>query len=203
MSKKMKLLMENFNKFLEEEEGEMDMGEDDSTIDSILDDILGSSMMEGLLKEMFPTPEDVADGDEIMGKNIPTKEEVKSDIKTALKAPEVKAVLSKMSEETLRDQDIQAGLKSAIAGYGNELKLAAASIPGISILGAILGAFKEPVNAMYLDPSVLEPIIAGNIKFGAAVGAVIGAAFLSTVVVDFIERATAIKKSREDARKST
>jgi hypothetical protein len=176
---KMKLLMENFKKFIEEE-GEMDS--EDAVIDSILDDVLGSIMMEGL-------------------DDAPNKEEIKSDIKKALKAPEVVPVLQKMSEEALRDQDIQAGLRAAIDSYGDELKLAAASIPGISILGAVLGNFNEPANAMHLDPSVLNAILTGNMKFGAAVGAVIGAAFLSSVVVDFFKRANSVKKSSEDGRK--
>ncbi len=180
MSKNMKLLMENFNKFLQEED-EMEMESEDVVIDSILDDVLGSIMMEGL-------------------DDAPNKEEIKSDIKKALKAPEVVPVLDKMSEEALKDQDIQAGLRAAIDSYGNELKIAAASIPGLSILGAVLGNFNEPADAFFMDPAIVQAITSSNMKFGAVGGAVIGAAFLSIVVVDFFKRANSVKKSREDKR---
>jgi len=199
MSKNMKLLMENFNKFLQEED-EMDGMEMESDIDNILDDILGDMLEEGMLKEMFPTPEDVKDGDDIMSGKTPSKEEVKSDIKKALKAPEVKTVLDKMSEEALKEQDIQAGIRAAIDSYGNELKIAAASIPGLSILGAVLGNFNEPADAFFMDPAIVQAITSSNMKFGAVGGAVIGAAFLSIVVVDFFKRANSVKKSREDKR---
>ena len=180
MSKNMKLLMENFNKFLQEED-EIEMESEDVVIDSILDDVLGSIMMEGL-------------------DDAPNKEEIKSDIKKALKAPEVVPVLDKMSEEALKDQDIQAGLRAAIDSYGNELKIAAASIPGLSILGAVLGNFNEPADAFFMDPAIVQAITSSNMKFGAVGGAVIGAAFLSIVVVDFFKRANSVKKSREDKR---
>ena len=39
-------------------------------------------------------------------------------------------------------------------------------------------------------------------KFGAAIGAVIGAAFLAKVAVNFFKDAEYVRKSREDARKS-
>jgi len=200
MSKQMKLLMENFNKFIEEEE--MEMESDDSSLDAIIDDILGGMLQEGILKEMFPTSEDAEEGDEIMSEPLPSKEEIKSDIKKVVKAPEVKAVLDRMSEEALKNQDIEAGLKYAISSYADDFKLAAASVPGLSIMGAVLGSFNEPANALFMDPAVLEPIIAGNMKFGAAIGAVIGAAFLAKVAVDFFKDAEKVRKSREDARKS-
>lgn len=174
-------LFENFNKFLQEED-EVGMDSEDVVIDSILDDVLGSIMMEGL-------------------DDAPNKEEIKSDIKKALKAPEVVPVLEKMSEEALKDQDIQAGLRAAIESYGDELKLAAASVPGLSIMGTILGALNEPANAFFMDPEILQAITSGNMKFGAAVGATIGAAFLASVAVDFFKRANSVKKSREDGRK--
>jgi len=200
MSKQMKLLMENFNKFIEEEE--MEMESDDSSLDAIIDDILGDMLQEGILKEMFPTPEDAEEGTNIMAEPAPSKEEVKSDIKKAIKAPEVKAVLDKMSEEAKKDEDINHGLKYAIQRHGDELKLAAASVPGLSILGTILGALNEPANAFFMDPAILQAITSSNMKFGAAVGATMGAAFLATVAVDFFKDAERVRKGREDARKS-
>jgi len=200
MSKQMKLLMENFNKFIEEEE--MEMESDDSSLDAIIDDILGDMLQEGILKEMFPTPEDAEEGTNIMAEPAPSKEEVKSDIKKAIKAPEVKAVLDKMSEEAKKDEDINHGLKYAIQRHGDELKLAAASVPGLSILGTILGALNEPANAFFMDPAILQAITSSNMKFGAAVGATMGAAFLASVAVDFFKDAERVRKGREDARKS-
>ena len=177
---KLQKLFENFNNYINEKEVGMDS--EDAVIDSILDDVLDSIMMEGL-------------------DDAPSKEEIKSDIKKALKAPEVKAVLDKMSEEAKKDEDINHGLNYAIQRHGDELKLAAASVPGLSILGTILGAFNEPANAFFLDPAILQAITSSNMKFGAAVGATMGAAFLVSVAVDFFKDAEKVRKGREDARK--
>ena len=103
MSKQMKLLMENFNKFIDEEE--MEMESDDSSLDAIIDDILGDMLQEGILKEMFPTAEDAIEGEEIMNEVPPSKEEIKSDIKKAIKAPEVQQMINDLEKRIDNLQD--------------------------------------------------------------------------------------------------
>ena len=194
MSKKMKLLMENFNKFLQEED-EMEMESDESGIDNILDDILDDMLEEGVLKEMFPTPEDVADGDDIMSEKTPSKEEVKSGIKTALKAPEVKTVLDKIESSAkekmsdvdpseVKDEAYARGVKYALNRYGNELLMAAASIPGLGALGALIGATAEPSHGVlyHMSEQAIDAMHRTNTTGGLIVGALIGGAFLASAV---------------------
>ena len=180
---KMQKLFENFNKYINEDEMEdMEMEEEDAVVDSILDDVLGSIMMEGL------------DG-------APNKEEIKSDIKKALKAPEVAPVLEKMGEiaKDRTNQDFAMGVRYALRSYKNDLMMSVAAVPGLAALGAFIGS-EEPARAVIMDPAVVDAITSGNMKVGAAIGAAIGAAYLASVVVNFFKEADSIATNRQKNR---
>lgn len=191
MSKQMKLLMENFNKFIEEEE--MEMESDDSSLDAIIDDILGSMLQEGILKEMFPTPEEAEEGARIMAE--PSKEEIKSGIKQLVKSPEGQ----KAAKEIEQKAGPQAGFKEYIAatkaqindGMLGAIGLAASTIPGLAFMGAMLGAAsQEPHHshsAWLDDPERINQAIDAAAMVGAQGGAAIGSVLLALVVAGFIK----------------
>ena len=203
---KLQKLFENFNKYLNED---MDMEmedemEDDSVLDDVLDSILDSSLSEGLLKEMFPTAEDAIEGEEIMNEVPPSKEEIKSDIKKALKAPEVKAVLDKIessAKEKIADPSdpnhIKAGIEYAFKTHDLELMMAAGSIPGLSGLLAIMGSFSEPHHSIIhtFDQGSIDSMQRAAMHGGATFGAIMGAGFLAFAVMRFLN--TARKKAKK------
>lgn len=202
MSKQMKLLMENFNKFIDEEE--MEMESDDSSLDAIIDDILGDMLQEGILKEMFPTAEDAIEGEEIMNEVPPSKEEIKSDIKKAIKAPEVKAVLDKIESsakekmgDTTEPSRMKAGIEYALKTHGGELMVAAGSIPGLSGLLAIMGSFSEPHHSIIhtFDQGSIDSMARAAMHGGATFGAIMGAGFLAFAVIRSLN--TARKKAKQ------
>tara|TARA_E500000318_G_scaffold109381_1_gene122226 strand:- start:70 stop:684 length:615 start_codon:yes stop_codon:yes gene_type:complete len=192
MSRQMKLLMENFNKFIEEE---MDMEEEGKkgSLDSVLDDILDDALMEGLLKEMFPTPEEAAEGAAIMAE--PSKEDIKSGIKQVVKSAEGQ----KAAKEIEQKAGPQAGLKEYIAatkaqindGMLGAIGLAAGTIPGLAFMGAMLGAAsQEPHHshsAWLDDPERINQAIDAAAMVGAQGGAAIGSVLLALVVAGFIK----------------
>lgn len=192
MSKQMKLLMENFNKFIEEEEMGME-GSLDSAIDDVLDDILDDALMESVLKEMFPTPEEAEEGARIMAE--PSKEEIKSGIKQLVKSPEGQ----KAAKEIEQKAGTRAGFKEYIAatkaqindGMLGAIGLAASTIPGLAFMGAILGAAsQEPHHshsAWLDDPERINQAMDAAAAVGAKGGAVIGAVLVALVVAGFIK----------------
>lgn len=206
---KLQKLFENFNKYLNEDmEMEMeDEMEDDSVLDDVLDSILDSSLSEGLLKEMFPTAEDAIEGEEIMNEVPPSKEEIKSDIKKALKAPEVKAVLDKIessAKEKIADPSdpnhIKAGIEYAFKTHDLELMMAAGSIPGLSGLLAIMGSFSEPHHSIIhtFDQGSIDSMSRAAMHGGATFGAIMGAGFLAFAVMRFLNTARKKAKQRDN-----
>ena len=191
--------MENFNKFLQEEdEMEMESDADESGIDNILDDILDDMLEEGVLKEFGPVSgEDMA---EFEGSNetpkTPSKEEVKSGIKTALKEPEVKTVLDKIESSAkekmgdIDDSEVKAealsrGIAYALKQHALELHMAAFSVPALGSLFGFMGSSATPHHSIIhtVSQSTIDAMASSGTERGLIIGALIGAAFLGKAAV--------------------
>lgn len=200
MSRQMKLLMENFNKFLKEEDMSM---KEDAMVDDIIEDILGSELMEGLLKEMFPTPEEAAEGAAIMAEpdSLPTKEESKEAIKQTLAKPEVKQEIAKIDAQAevelkrVPNPDASDYAKAAKEVAKQAMENAAVIVSGLSaapIFGGLIGGFAfgpgegSAADTFYLNnPEVYQAAVkAGNKAFmiGGSVGLAISAVLAASLV---------------------
>lgn len=205
MSRQMKLLMENFNKFIKEE----DMGmKEDVMVDDIIEDILGSELMEGLLKEMFPTPEEAAEGAAIMAEpdSLPTKEESKEAIKQALAKPEVKQDIAKMDAQA--EVELKRVPNPNASDYAKAAKVIAkqamesasgiiATLSVAPIFGGLIGGFAfgpgegSAADTFYLNnPEVYQAAVqAGEKAFmiGGSVGLAISAVMAAFIVRDMYQ----------------
>ena len=202
MSRQMKLLMENFNKFIEEEmdmEKEMGMkGNLDSVIDDVLDDILDDALMETILKEFGPaSAEDMAEFEEMESMS---KEELKSGIKQLVKSPEGQ----KAAKEIEQKAGPKAGFKEYVAATKDQIRggmlgaigTAAGTIPVLAGIGGMLGAAsQEPhhSHSVWLeDPELVRQAMESAAMVGAQGGAAIGAVLVALVIAGFIKE---IKKN--------
>jgi len=156
MSRQMKLLMENFNKFIKEEDMSM---KEDAMVDDIIEDILGSELMEGLLKEMFPTPEEAAEGAAIMAEpdSVPTKEESKEAIKQTLAKPEVKKEIAKI------DAQAEVKLKRVPNPDASDYAEATKDVVKDVIKGSL------ELGVLFMAPPLFGAL-GGNVLFGQADG---------------------------------
>ena len=198
MSKQMKLLMENFNKFISEAEEGATL---DVVLDDVLDDLLEGELMEGILKEMFPTPEDVKDYDEIMGEDMPSKEEIKSGIKQIVKSPEGQKAANEIEQKAgpnaSFDDYVKATNSQIQGGMLKNLGGTALSIPSLGLIGAAFGsASQEPHHSHSIwleDPERVNQAMETAAAIGATGGAVIGTIILAVVLAGYF------KKIKKDA----
>jgi len=211
MSRQMKLLMENFNKFIEEEvDMEEEMGTKgnlDSAIDSVLDDILDDALMETILKEFGPvSAEDMA---EFEGSGeAPSKEDIKSGIKQVVKSSE--------GQKAAVEIEQMAGAKPDIKDYVNATKNAiqngalkglgifASTVPMFGVFGAMIGGelmTPHHSHSSWLnDPQVVQQAIDSAQMVGGTSGAVVGSILLAMALA-FV--AHEIKKNAEDLADGT
>lgn len=204
MSKQMKLIMENFNKFIE---GDKSI-EQDIIVNSIIDDILGGVLMESILKEFGGTAsqEDM----EEFGV-IPKKEEAKEAIKQALETPGVQQQIQKIDDKVQaklvpnpNEQDYEYAIKSVLKDFKQDAKiigtLMVASPTFLALGGGLLFGPSEGGQSETLyhyNPAAYEAAVAAGNK-AAMIGGSVGLAFAAVVAAGLIYSAVQNVQKRAD-----
>ena len=179
---KMKLLMENFKKFIEDEDGAENQ-ESGNAVDDVLDAILSNSLMESMYESESP-------------EGMPSKDQVKSEIKAVLNKPEVKSELDAIGQDKYSVADSTGFYEKAFKDFasGNGLKVILGSLaasPVLGVAGAFLGSVATSPSEHKLalmvatDPaaysSAMQAVESAS-SMGGTVGMIIGAAVTGLIV---------------------
>ena len=211
----MKILMENFNKFLEEQEMpevEMEEEEESPDLEMAMDELLDDILQEGILSE-YGVGDEYDHLRSSPDEEPASKEEVKSGIKQIIKSSEGQKVaqeIEKAAEQQAGDskpssEDYILATKNLINnGALGRLASTAATIPVFSFFGALFGgAGAEPhhSSSMWLNnPEAISKAVKAAEVMGAYGGAAAGSLILALVISHMVGKVGRLAKMNQQYR---
>lgn len=202
----MKILMENFNKFLKEGK----TPEEAAIVDRIIDGILDDMPEEGALNEYGV-------GDEYDHlRNLPSKEEAKEAIQKTLDTPEIQSEIEKIDKEVEAAMVPAPGAKEYGAAAGSMIKdlfdperlaILAVSLGSAPVFGAVFGGMMfgpgeggQADTYYHYNPEAYDAAVrAGDKAF--QIGGSVGLA-ISAVIAAYLVRETYTELKRRASSKA-